>query len=361
MNKIKKLVQRILSNKIINKITSYVSFLILGFGRMNYVTAYIYSLLLPHTFLRESIIIIRGQYENIKNKLFKTNISPDLRRNIHRLEKGISIPNRKETFALNYIEETITYFSINIKRLDQGESVDIIELIWAKDVLENYFQVVKKNKLLTNLEIEFKKRISNITLEKYEHRLIPFPRSNSPKNNIKIENFQQLIQLRRSVRFFLKKTVERSKLEKAISLASYAPSACNRSPYRYAIFDKPEAVAKVASIPFGTTGYSNGIPVIIAVVGDFSNYFSSRDKHVPYIDASLSVMTFMYTCEILGLSTCAINWPDFEPLEIKCRKHIKLKSYERVIMFIACGYASPDGYIPFSAKKSLKSIISYNE
>ena len=361
MNKIKKLVQSILSIKIINNFINYFSFLILSFGKNNYLTAYIYSLLFPHTFLRESMTVIRGKYQNQKNKLLKTNVSPDLRRNIHRLEKGISITNRKEVFALNYIEETITFFLINIKRLNQEESIDIRELIWARDVIENYFQVVKKDKFLQNLESKFKKNLSNLKIDEYDHKFIPFNRSTSPPVDIGIESFHQLILLRRSVRFFLNKTVERNKIEKAISLARYAPSACNRSPYRYAIFDEPETVKKIASIPFGTSGYSNGIPVIIAIVGDFSNYFSSRDKHVPYVDASLSVMTFMYTCEILGLSTCAINWPDFEPLEIKCRKHIKLERYERVIMFIACGYASPNGYIPFSAKKSVKSIISYNE
>ena len=85
----------------------------------------------------------------------------------------------------------------------------------------------------------------------------------------------------------------------------------------------------------GTSGYSYNIPSIVVVVGDLSSYFSERDRHVIYIDASLAAMTFMLTLETMGLSSCPINWPDIEKLERKMKKKLSLKSYERPVMLIS--------------------------
>jgi nitroreductase len=99
----------------------------------------------------------------------------------------------------------------------------------------------------------------------------------------------------------------------------------------------------------------------IVVVGDLSNYFSSRDRHTMYIDASLSVMAFLYALETIGLSSVVINWPDFGLLEKKMKKKLNLKTYERPIMLLAVGYAKEDGMIPCSKKKPLEELRSYND
>jgi nitroreductase len=166
---------------------------------------------------------------------------------------------------------------------------------------------------------------------------------------------------RRSVRWFLDKKVPRKLIDQALLVARQAPSACNRLPYEFRIFDDPALAKKVSKIPFGAGGYSHQIPTIIAVVGKLDNYFSPRDRHTIYIDASLASMSFMLALETLGLSSCVINWPDFEPLEMKMQKTLGLDSSDRVVMMLAVGYASPDCGIPYSQKKELDVIRSYNE
>jgi nitroreductase len=71
-------------------------------------------------------------------------------------------------------------------------------------------------------------------------------------------------------------------------------------------------------------------------------------------------MGFMYALETLGLASSAINWPDFEPLEAKMARTLALTPSERVVMLIAVGYADPEGIIPFSQKKSLDVLRTYN-
>ena len=72
-------------------------------------------------------------------------------------------------------------------------------------------------------------------------------------------------------------------------------------------------------------------------------------------------MPFMMALETQGLSSSVINWPDFEPLELKMQKTIGLDPADRVVMLIAVGYPDPDGVIPYSQKKSLDTLRSYND
>src|SRR5690606_5915785 len=74
-----------------------------------------------------------------------------LRRNTHRLEKGLLMRPRRSLFALDYIEETVEFYcglvtGTPVERLEQDD-----ELRWASDVLNQYFDVVKAHPLVDRL------------------------------------------------------------------------------------------------------------------------------------------------------------------------------------------------------------------
>jgi nitroreductase len=85
-----------------------------------------------------------------------------------------------------------------------------------------------------------------------------------------------------------------------------------------------------------------------------------RDRHVIYIDTALAAMAFQFALETLGLASCCINWPDIERLEIAMGKLLNLRPDERVTMCMSIGYPDPEGKVPFSQKKSLDQLRSYN-
>jgi nitroreductase len=179
-----------------------------------------------------------------------------------------------------------------------------------------------------------------------------------------LPSYDQLLNLamtRRSVRWFLQKPVPRDEIDRALLVARQSPTACNRLPYEFRIFDEPELVKKVANTPFGTTGYADNIPVIAVLIGKLDSYFSARDRHAIYVDSALAAMSFTFALETQGISSCMINWPDFEPLEMKMQKLLGLSFSERPIMLIAIGYADPEGKVAYSQKKSLENIRSFNK
>jgi len=227
--------------------------------------------------------------------------------------------------------------------------------------LVRYFSTVKFTDKIRKAKNEFE-ALTHLTLKKKaDVEMAPYKIGESDKSPVAYDDLLKLNQLRKSVRWFKQTNVPRDLIDKAIMVARQAPSACNRLPYEYRIFDDPELVKEVGKIPFGASGYYRNIPTIIVLVGKLNHFFSSRDRHIIYIDASLSAMSFMLALETLGLSSSVINWPDFEPLEIKMRKTLKLKIDERPIMLIAVGYPDPEGKVAFSQRKSLNSLRSYNQ
>ena len=194
-----------------------------------------------------------------------------------------------------------------------------------------------------------------------EKVFIPYPSKRRGAVQVpSYEAFMALSTRRRSVRWFKDQKVPRALVDKALAAAVQSPSACNRQPFSYRIFDDPDMVQEIAQIPFGTTGFSHNFPMIAVVVGDMSKFFAARDRHVIYIDSSLSIMAFLYALETLGLSSLTINCQDFSIIENRLKKSLGLKPYERPILMLAVGYAKDEGMIPFSCKKPLNRLRIYN-
>jgi nitroreductase len=320
-----------------------------------------YSLLTLHSFNREQFAVLRGRRDYYRNLGRRRRTHTELRRNVHRLEKGISMRPRRPVFALDYLEETIEFYEAAVAGSDaDGPHIDPHELAWAHDVIAAYFAVVDdSHPAVARAKTRFGNARTGPASEPVERK--PFLRRDGAVSNASYEDLLSLAMQRRSGRWCADTPVPRELLDKALLVARQGPTACNRLPYEFRIFDDPDLIAKVASIPFGSAGYAHQIPAVAVVVGRLHHYFSPRDRHVIYVDASLAAMGFMLALETLGLSSSVINWPDFEPLEAKMQKMLHLDYDERVVMLIAIGYADPEGIIPFSEKKPLNLLRRYND
>lgn len=343
----------------------------LEFGAMNRLTATLYAVAGLLTFNREQYAVLRGRRQYYRNLKQARVTHVELRRNIHRLEKGMSMRPRRPVFARDYIGETLDFYVNAIELSEKAEGgIDHDELVWAHNVLAHYFEINDPTDPTVGAALERFKKVADGGAPAYRavgrggepevSNARPFARKDGVLSDVSYEQLLALAEQRRSVRWFLDKPVPRELIDKALLVGRQSPTACNRLPYEYLIFDEPELVKKVAAIPNGSAGYRHQIPTVIVVKGNLDSYFSPRDRHVIYIDAALASMGFMYALESLGLASSVINWPDFEPLEAKMAKTLGLKPHERVIMLIAVGYADPEGIIPFSQKKSLDVLRRYN-
>jgi nitroreductase len=317
------------------------------------IVASAHYLFLSRQFRREHRSVLAGRLAYERGLQSSLRSSPLLRRNVHRLEKGLVMQPRQAVFAEDYIEETVA----ELARLHALGGLDPIEDKWAADVLGEYFQVVLTDTPpISRARARFTESRPDRTAG-HGPTSTPRARAEGTASTTSYEQFLDLCRQRRSVRWFEQRRVPADLVSKALDAAAQAPSACNRQPFLVRYFDDPADAHRIASIAMGTTGYAQNVPAIVVLLGDLSCYPEERDRHVVYIDASLAAMQFMLALETLGLASCPINWPDIEVRERAMAEALDLPWHIRPVMLIALGYPDPQGGVPFSAKKQSQSLL----
>jgi nitroreductase len=358
--KIKRVAKQALAIPAVRKTYETATRAVLDVGGSSRLGATIYSLPGFLTFNREQYAVLAGRRAYYKNFTKPRRSHVELRRNVHRLEKGLIMEPRRPVFARDYILETVEFYLEAVKGTDQISGIDPAELTWAHNVLEAYFEAVDHSDPVIARALEGYRSVSAPVDVVIDRHLSPYEHSEVSESDVSYDQLLALARRRRSVRWFEPRPVPRELLDRAMIVAREAPTACNREPFEFRFFDDPETVQKVANIAQGAGGYAHQIPTLAVVIGRLDSYFSPRDRHVPYIDASLAGMQFMLALETEGLSSSIINWPDFELLEAKMQRTLGLAPFERVVYLMAIGYPRSDGFIPSSVKKSVDVLRTYD-
>jgi nitroreductase len=325
--------------------------LVIRIAATNRFFASLYYTLVSSNFSREHRAVLQGK---LAYKQSLTNVgssSPLLRRCTHRLEKGLIMQPRRDVFAEGFILETVAAYENAVR----NGQISKAERKWSFDVLTQYFATVASTEVIDKAKDKFKS--IELSVEPERELFIPYLYSQAAQHKVTYAELSNLFHKRRSIRWYQDRLVEDELIEKAVELASLAPSACNRQPYRFYVSKDAGSAQAIARCAGGTAGWVENIQCTIAVVGDLSAYPFERDRHLIYIDGALAAMQLMLAFETLGLATCPINWPDIESAELKLDRLLDLKPYERPVMLISVGYAREDGGIAFSQKKSPDMLI----
>lgn len=309
-------------------------------------------------FDREARAVVGGHLQHEENQSGAESVNYFLRRAIHRIEKGLIMQPRRDVFAVDYITQTVDSYRDSL-----AGTVDRDEVSWAHDVLKTYFETAGTHPVIDVARTAFQELPSPYScassLRHPDTGRVPFS-AYMQMPPVDFESFTALCMRRRSVRWYQDRPVPREVIDNAVAMAVQSPSACNRQPYKFMIFDDAESVAQVSELPMGVAGFSHNFPAMIAVVGRLRAYPHVRDRHVIYIDGALAAMSFMFALETQGVASCSINWPDIPEREDAATKLLRLDADERIVMFISVGYAAEEGLVPYSQKLSLEEARVYS-
>jgi nitroreductase len=278
-----------------------------------------------------------------------------LRRSIHRLEKGLIMRPRRSIFAVDYIEDAVEVYGrlLNSGRCQPADAL----ILWATGVLEQYFSATTSVKERDAAEARFKQIREALDID--ASSIGPIGGALSDKIP-SFEQVQELARGRRSVRWYLPRAVPREIIDRAIEVAAQSPSACNRQPFEFLVFDDPELVRKVADIPQGCSGFVENFPCVVLIIGKLNAFSSEADRHVIYVDGGLAAMSFQYALISQGVGSCCINWPAVQSQDDAAATLLGLEPYEKPVMMISLGYPDPEGLVPISYKKQLSDLRTYN-
>lgn len=275
-----------------------------------------------------------------------------LRRDVHRVEKGIIMRPRRIPFGKDYVPAMVD----SLDRLDRESAVPPDDRGWAIDVLSSYFSITRSSD--AEWLIRARDQFSLLNVTNPSPVLVPFARSGSPASDVTIGQLEILSARRRSVRWFDESPVDRDLVDRALLVAGQAPSACNRQNLRFHMVYGRENTSPILGTAGGTKGFGDQVPAIAVVIGRLAGYRYGFDRHAIFIDGGLASMGFLLALETLGLSSCCINWPDVGSQYAQLKKYIHLERDEQVLMMIAIGHADQDGLIPSSIKRSIDSLRS---
>ena len=266
-----------------------------------------------------------------------------LRRNIHRIEKGLCSINRRDVFALSFIEETVS----TLVKMRATSELSSNFSYYAK-ILNEYFKVVNhSNGIISRAFTVYSKNIDLSLIDKSSPKLLFLNKI----EEVDADRFIDFLKVRRSVRFYQNMRIERHKILNALHAASESPSACNRYPSKYYVFTDQKKIKSLLPFAHGFQGDIENVPGLVILVGDLSAYETEGDRHLIYIDGSLGLMNFILSLHSQGLGSCILNFSENYKLANEIKKILNLSNHEKVITMLSFGYPDYSVPVPFSVKK----------
>lgn len=126
-----------------------------------------------------------------------------------------------------------------------------------------------------------------------------------------------LIQKRRSIRKYLKKSVEPDKIQALVEAALRSPSSMGYNPWEFVVVDDPNLLARLSNAKPQGSAFIKDAPLGIVVCAD------PERSSVWVEDASIACTYIQLAAESLGLGSC---W-----IQIRERMHDQAKTSEAYI------------------------------
>ncbi|MCP3967988.1 MAG: nitroreductase [Lentisphaerae bacterium] len=154
----------------------------------------------------------------------------------------------------------------------------------------------------------------------------------------------ELCKRRVSCRNYLEKPVPDEIIANCLEAARWAPSACNKQPWRFVIVKDTELRRKICKegfLPGVPMPWAQKAPVVIALCAKTNPITHGLAPMVSginyqYIDIGIAGEHFVLAAEEQGLSTCWIGW--FKVKYVK--KLLKLPSTVKPVCLLTLGYAA---------------------
>jgi hypothetical protein len=180
-------------------------------------------------FDREFESTLRGRYDALAHKYTFSNSNANIRRAIHRLEKGLFHASPRNKFGKAIFEE----LSKELAKYDL-KNIELNELYWLKETLTSYksfsYDPDKVSEVILLVETLLIQQEAPKTLSK--------------NSSADFQTFQSFLYKRKSVRFFKQELPSLQKIAHCVEVAKSAPTACNRQPYHIELLTNRKDIKK---------------------------------------------------------------------------------------------------------------------
>lgn len=247
----------------------------------------------------------------------------------HTVEKGMAYIDYKAGFGKENVNLLITSLTQYSSKYDTGAFF----YRTALDVLKQY---IAKNKSCGVVDAELEEKINALPGEPNNcggiTRFSPWSAS-----QIHQADYRTFVENRHSIRHFSKEPVDLERIHRAVQLARYTPSACNRQGWKVRIIADRDAIRAVLNHQNGNRGFGQEIDKLILITADLRCFNHDREMFQAYIDGGMYAMSMINSLYYERIGTvplsAALTWRQ----EKSVREILGVEDAEVFIIFIGIG------------------------
>ena len=270
----------------------------------------------------------------------------------HVIEKGLTMPNRRWNFGHTKILPLIK----DCHRFIDDYGADNDELRSAVGVLKTYLAEHATHDIdvpptISGPIMELSQRVpdANPVEQKQRSREEHFSYINSAFSDFSLS--------RASVRNYSSKSIPIDELFRAVDIAKYAPSACNRQATRVYIVQERNKIDRILSHQNGNAGFGHLADKLIILTSDISSFRGADERNFAWMDCGIFAMNMLYALHSISIGACPLNAGISPARETKIREICEIPPEEIVCLFISCGYLPDVVCLANSERKRTEEIV----
>lgn len=164
-------------------------------------------------------------------------------------------------------------------------------------------------------------------------------------------DFKSLLYSRHSIRYFKKEVPAMNLLEKALTLASRTPSACNRQAWHTHIYFDNDS-HELLKMQGGCNGFCNDIPCSIVISADMKG-FLGHEPFQCFIDGGLYAQNLINALHYVGLGGIPLSCGFLSDKLLRIQKRFNIPENEVMVVIIGTGYMVDEMKIAVSTRQQV--------
>lgn len=269
---------------------------------------------------------------------------------VHSIEKGLGCKDIKKDFGIDKVQR-ICGMMENYQK--NGYPENKFGFMEGYAIVKAYIEYKKSvNEDLANIEERFDKivadcKISHDVLDSYNAGKVIYNRDEIEcKNPDEIIDF---IKKCRSVRNYASIPVKEEDINKAIALANYAPSACNRQPVKCYYTLDSKKIDEVDSIIPGNGLIKGKTPNYIVVTSQMTHF--GRDEYNQwYVNGGIYLAYLREALCVYNIGNCIYQW-SLMANDKRMREIYEIPDSEVIIGIIGIGYYDEESHCIIAQRK----------
>lgn len=174
----------------------------------------------------------------------------------------------------------------------------------------------------------------------------------------KKQSFENFMLSRHSVRQFSDTDIDIENIRKAVDLAKYAPTACNRQAYQVYLYDSPKMTDQIGEFIAGNTGFASDVKRYLIITGFLSSFYDSFERNQVYVEAGIFIMSLVEALHNFGIASCVLQNGEHRKKQRKLKELCKeIGEDEKIIAFVAIGNYKDEVTYAVSNRKTVDEIL----